>query len=305
MVIYMYTVDYLKTFSDRLDLPADSRAPLLRDYETLLAAPGAADELKAAEDKLFAGEEWKPLVPHMDRLAESSGLHRHVVDFLFLMAASEQLRANYKEAGLPDALFWDTIADLKFKLIECHDVYAIWGTFVAFWHPWFYTMRRFKLGRLQYEPIEFKNDKPVTLGGYTVNPGDTVYNMHIPSCGSLNRAVRIESYKKAYEFYKDKLGGKPMVFVCHSWLLYPVNREILPATLNMVDFIDDFNIIESEEIDDFYDKWRVFGADYEKPNEELPENTTQRRCFKKWLMEGKKTGEGRGIFLYDGENFIK
>ena len=166
-------------------------------------------------------------------------------------------------------------------------------------------MRRFKLGRLQYEAIPFKNGTPVTLGGYTVQPGDTVYNMHIPSCGPLNREVRFASYKKAYEFYKKDLGGKPMVFVCHSWLLYPGNREILPETLNMVDFLNDFYIYESQADDVFHDKWRVFGKDFEKPDSELPEDTTQRRCFKRWLLAGKKTGSGAGIFLYDGENFIR
>jgi len=65
-------------------------------------------------------------------------------------------------ADLTDELFWDTIADLKFKLIECHDVYGIWGTFVASWYPWFYTMHRFKLGRLQYEAVHFSGDTPVT-----------------------------------------------------------------------------------------------------------------------------------------------
>lgn len=301
----MYTTDYLQTFIDTLALPEESRAPLRADYETLLAAPGALDELRAAEALLFGGADWEAIVPHMDRLHACSGLHRHVVDFMFLMAASERLRADYKAAGLPDALFWDTIADLKFKLIECHDVYGIWGTFVAFWHPWFYTMRRFKLGRLQYEAIPFKNDAPVTLGGYTVQPGDTVYNMHIPSCGPLTREARFASYKQAYDFYKKDLGGKPMAFVCHSWLLYPKNREILPATLNMVDFINDFHIYKWEEDDVFHDKWRVFGRDFEKPDSALPEDTTQRRCFKKWLLDGKKTGSGQGIFLYDGERFIK
>lgn len=309
----MYTLDYLNCFIENLDLPEASRASLRENCEMLVTTPGAIDELVSAETLLFKdygidgayGAEWKPIVPHMDALSERTGLHRHVVDFLFLALASERLRENYRAAGLTDELFWDTIADLKFKLIECHDVYGIWGTFVASWYPWFYTMHRFKLGRLQYEAVHFSGDTPVTVGGYTVKPGDTVYNMHIPSCGSLNRAVRIESYKKAYEFYKKDLDGKPMVFHCHSWLLFPKNREILPETLNMVDFIGDFYIYDSEEYDVFHDKWRVFAKDFEKPNSELPEDTTQRRCFKKWLLDGKKTGAGAGIFIYNGEEFTK
>ena len=98
----MYTTDYLQTFIDTLALPEESRAPLRADYETLLAAPGTLDELRAAEALLFGGADWEAIVPHMDRLHACSGLHRHVVDFLFLMAASERLRADYKAAGLPD-----------------------------------------------------------------------------------------------------------------------------------------------------------------------------------------------------------
>lgn len=303
----MYTMDYLNVFIDKLDLPADSREPLRRDYAVLLAAPGAVETMEEARVKMLADADWwKELIPYMDRLSAASGLHRHVVDFLFMMSASEQMREDYRTAGLSDALFWETIADLKFKLIECHTVYGIWGTFVAFWHPWFFQLRRFKLGRLQYEAITYEGKEPVTIGDYTVQPGDTVYNMHIPSCGPFPKEARIDSYKQAYDFFrKDLKEGEPMVFVCHSWLLFPKNREILPAHLNIVDFIDDFRILEAKESEDFGDKWRVFGADFQKPDAELPEDTTMRRCFKKWLLEGKKTGEGMGVFLYDGEKFIK
>ncbi|MBQ1985989.1 MAG: DUF5596 domain-containing protein [Clostridia bacterium] len=302
----MYTMDYLNLFIDTLQLPEDSCEPLRRDYTVLLNTEGAVEELETARVKMLQDANWwKELVPYMDKVSEMTGLHRHVVDFLFLMASSEQMREDYKAAGLSDELFWETIADLKYKLIECHTVYGIWGMFVAFWHAWFFQLRRFKLGRLQYEPYTYEGEEPVTIGDYTVNPGDTVYNMHIPSCGPFPREARIDSYKQAYEFFKKDLNGKPMVFVCHSWLLFLGNREILPASLNMVDFINDFRIIESNEVDDFGDKWRVFGADFQKPDAELPEDTTMRRCFKKWLLDGKKTGEGFGVFVYDGENFIK
>lgn len=302
----MYKAEYLDLFIEKLQLPEESREPLRRGYKMLLGIPGAVEELETARRKMIADESWaKSIVPHMNHLTEVSGLHRHVIDFLFMMSASEQMREDYRTAGLSDELFWDTIADLKYKLIECHNVYGIWGMFVAFWHSWFFQLRRFKLGRMQYESYIYSGDEPVTIGDYTVNPGDTVYNLHIPSCGPFPKDVRIDSYKKAYEFYKHELGGKPMIFMCESWLLYPKNREILPAHLNMVDFLNDFKIVRVEETEEFGDKWRVFGADFEKPNEELPENTTMQRCFKKWLLAGNKTGEGIGVFVYDGEKFIK
>ena len=109
----MYTLDYLNCFIENLDLPEASRASLRENCETLVTTPGAIDELVSAETLLFKdygidgayGAEWKPIVPHMDALSERTGLHRHVVDFLFLALASERLRENYRAAGLTDELF--------------------------------------------------------------------------------------------------------------------------------------------------------------------------------------------------------
>lgn len=106
----MYTLDYLNCFIENLDLPEASRASLRENCETLVTTPGAIDELVSAETLLFKdygidgayGAEWKPIVPHMDALSERTGLHRHVVDFLFLALASERLRENYRAAGLTD-----------------------------------------------------------------------------------------------------------------------------------------------------------------------------------------------------------
>ena len=63
----------------------------------------------------------------MDALSSGQGCTATWWISCSLALASERLRENYRAAGLTDELFWDTIADLKFKLIECHDVYGIWG----------------------------------------------------------------------------------------------------------------------------------------------------------------------------------
>lgn len=291
--------NYLEVFMYNLDLPEESREDLRNNYKMFCDNEEAVKLQKQAEGMMFDGADWRSeLVPYMDIISEKTGLHRYVVDFLFMVMASEELRCRYEEAGLPESLFWDTIADLKYKLLECYNVYGIWGTFVAHWHPRFYRMGRFKLGRMQYEVESYKGPE-MTLGPYTIKPGDKAFNFHIPSCGPMGRDLRMDSYKKAYEFYKME---GPMIFICHSWLLYPLNKEILPEGSNVADFIDDFCIYEWEETD-FSDRWRVFGADAMKADEDLPEDTTMRRCFKKWLLDGKRTGVGAGVFIYDGVNF--
>ena len=301
----MYTTAYLTYFMDMLDFPEESRAPLVSDFEKLLAADGVRPLLEQAGEALFGGKEWRDsIAPLLKEAGEKSGVHTYTVDLLFLSAESEKLLANYKAAGVSEEIFWNSMADIKYKLLECRTVYGIWGTFVAWWHPWFFTMKRFALGRLQFEAVPFWGKEPVTVAGHTVHPGDTVINMHIPSAGPLTKDLRVDAYKRAYKFYEKERIGDLLVFACESWLLYPPYREILSPTSNIVSFMDDFHIFKEEETE-FYDNWRVFGADFEKPAAELPENTSMQRAFKKWLLAGGKCGGGEGLFLYDGERFMK
>lgn len=301
----MYTAGYLSFFMDTLDFPEESRAPLTAELEKLLAAEGVHPLLEQAGDALFGDKEWREdIAPLLQEASKKSSVHTHTVDLLFLIAESEKLRENYKTAGVSEEIFWNTMADLKYKLLECYNVYGIWGTFVAWWHPWFFTMKRFALGRLQFEAVPFWGKEPVTVAGHTVNPGDTVINMHIPSAGPLKKEYRVDAYKRAYAFYEKEQTDGLLVFACESWLLYPPYREILSPTSNIVSFMDDFHIFKVDQYE-FYDNWRVFGADHNKPAAELPEDTSMRRGFKRWLMADKKCGGGEGLFLYDGERFMK
>lgn len=300
----MYGNEYFQLFMKTENFPAESRAPLSEAFAKLTAAKDCGPLLQTAEDALFGGKEWREAIaPPLKEVSEQTGIHPYTVDLLFLVAESERLRADYKAAGLDEAIFWNSMADLLYKLVECHDVYGIWGTFVAWWHPWFYTRKRFAFGRLQFEAVPFEGSAPVTVGGHTIRPGDTVYNMHIPSAGPLTKESRLDAYRRAYEFYR-KADGEWLCFVCESWLLFPAYREILSPTSNIVSFMDDFHIY-FEEKSEFYDSWRVFGKDFEKPFAELPEDTSMRRAFKKYLLAGGGAGAGYGLFFFNGKEFIK
>lgn len=300
----MYGSKYFQHFMEAEHFPAESRGPLTDAFQKLNAAAECAPLLQTAQDALFGGKDWQEAIaPPLKAVSEKTDIPSYTVDMLFLIAQSERLLADYRAAGMDESVFWNSMADLLYKLNECREVYGVWGTFVAHWHPWFYTMRRFAFGRLQFEAVPFAGKEPVTVGGHTVRPGDTVYNMHIPSAGPLTKESRLDAYRRAYDFYK-KEDGAWLAFVCSSWLLYPPYREILPPTSNVVSFMDDFHIYASEP-HEFYDNWRVFGRDFEKPFAELPEDTSMRRAFKKYLLAGGGAGSGLGIFFYNGKEFIK
>ena len=143
--------------------------------------------------------------------------------------------------------------------------------------------------------------------GKVFKAGDKYINMHIPSRGiPLTDEVRLASYKAAYPHFAHLFEDGIVIFGCSSWLLYPRHREFLPAGMNLLKFMGDFEMVTGKETpDDFHDRWRVFGRYTNLPDDQLPKDTSLRRAYAEWLQAGNPTGRGFGIFAFDGEKMVK
>lgn len=237
--------------------------------------------------------------------AEKYGVHEYTLDLVFLMSCSELLLRRFRAKGISDEIFWESMNDLRYKLLECMECEHVVGTFVAGWFQGFYEVDRFALGRFQFEERDFPRDF-TTSAGFKIKKGDVCVNFHIPSSGvPLSDEVRFDAYKKAYDFFKRCRKDNNIYFICSSWLLYPRHREFLPETLNIRRFMDDFEIFDSAEHESFGDDWRVFGHYTELPLEEWPEDTTLRKAYKQWLTSGNPTGHGCGVIVFDGEKILR
>lgn len=296
---------YITMFMDKLDLPLEARETFLALDGMMEARPAVKETLETLSARFMAAPgSLGETLSRLDALAGELQTAPYTLHYYFLMGSAEALQARYKEAGLPETLFWHTIADLKYKLLECQKVYGLWGTFVAGWYPGFYDMSRFALGRLQFEWIGFPLEQ-YEKHGVTIRQGDRVLNMHIPSCGPLTEAARMDAYKQAYRFF----GGTPgtlLPMVCDSWLLYPGQREFLPEDSHILAFLKDFDILEKRDMDkeSFGDLWRIFGSAYTRPVGGLPADTTLQRVYKERLLSGKPVGTAFGVFLFDGEKIM-
>ena len=243
------------------------------------------------------------LVPELDALADAAETNIFSIHMLFLIYGAEHLKALYRQKNIPEDIYWDTCQDLRYKLLECRQVKGIWGTVTIRWFEGFYRMERFALGRMQYGIAAFPVDE-FTKAGVTVYKGDVCHDMHIPSSGPLTWEKRLDSYKKAYAFFQDELHGQPLVITCHSWLLYPDNAQIFPQGSNLLNFMEDFTILERCDFEGFPEACRVFGRDWNGPLNELPDETSLQRNIIRWLKQGRPMGSGFGVLLFDGEKIL-
>ncbi len=280
-----------KEIMEKIDFPAEAI-----DY--LLTAENEYDsERIAAAAKDFCYENCTVNEAFDKIKAMNTGVSEYTEQLIFFINAANPLLERYKKAGIDEEIFWASMHDLKWKLEECHQVYGIWGTFVGVWFPDFYHLKRFALGRLQFERAKFKCEEYTGKEIHLKN-GDAVYNVHIPSSGKLDMDSVVQSMKKAYEFYHET--GN-MAIVCSSWLLDPDIREAFPENSNIKKFGDCFDIIMKREDDTFKDAWRIFSKNYNGNPLELPKETTLQKNVAKWLEKGIKTGEGYGVTVFDGE----
>lgn len=300
----MKNYDHALLVMERHDYPAEAREVIIRAEEKILANEKAN---KIYENMYRAywvkKQNFDKFYNKADELAELINEHKYTVYFVLLLNCTKPLLAKYKKENISDEIYWDSILDLKSKLLECKENYDIWGTFVEHWFQGFFKMNRFALGRLQFENTDFCCDM-YENHGVKIFDSEYVVGMHIPSHqGPLTYEARLDSYRKAHAFFKDKFkDSRYGLFCCHSWLLYPDNQNILPEKSNISDFLRDFEPLEITWTYDFGDQWRVFGVkNNRKPIDELPQDTSMQRAYVEWFKKGKKPGTAYGIVIYDSE----
>jgi len=240
--------------------------------------------------------EHEPVFSQIEDLSKTTGINKYTLDLLYLIALTPHLKKLYEQNDISLDIYDSSVCDLKWKAKECKAVYGVWGTFVGWWTIGFFKLRRFGIGRLQFNLKKFS--KAMNSGVLSFNEGDIYIDVHIPSSGALNYDECQESYKLAAEFFKDYFKGKPIVFGCHSWLLSPDNYQILPADSNVLKFMKDYTILEEEKDPTNNNLWRIFNRfDLPQNLQDLPQNSSLQRAFVKWLSSGNTINVAFGVII--------
>ena len=277
----------------------DDAAHLLAAYDTVVSNPEAKQQFEGAIATYEANIDcdFGALTAQCKKAARLVGVHNHTTDFLLFACLSKHLRELYALRGVDQAIWHDSMLDLKYKLEECKQVRGVRGMFVAFWMPGWFKMTRFALGRLQFEVVDFGRE--YQKDGIVLGKESKVLNMHIPRSGQpLSPALYEDSFARAKAFFAEQMpqdqcpDGK-IPFVCHSWLLYPRMTEFVPKSSNVRKFMEEFEILSWDDSDG-ESLWCLFDTAERNPDR-LPTNTSLRRAFVERLKSGGRVGWGYGI----------
>lgn len=243
------------------------------------------------------------IMAELSALADKYGYNNKSFYMLLLTYSLPFLKEKYDRAGYGEDMYFEISKDLKYKLDECKTVHGVLGVMLLYWHKNIFSLKIFSLGRFQYHEDPFFADS-YTYGDFTVKGGDSVCRFHIPSSGPMTREMRMDSYKRAFEFFGKKK-GEYLVITCNSWLLDPQLENVYPKDSNLYDFLQDFDLIERvEPTQVFSNCWRVFGVDYKGSTQNLRSDTSLQKNFIKWLDEGNSVGGGKGVIIFDGEKIV-
>ncbi len=291
---------YLQNFLNEYPYEEADKEVYLSAYDKIMQNAEANAKFFALIDGHERGErvgtEHRSIV---EEVAKCVGVPPCTAEMLTVFCLSREAEKRMLARGVEKEIIHDTFYDFFLKNWETKYMCGVAGTVFWDWHCRFLDGKIYALGRLQFEITEFNADR-YEKDGRTVRRGDRVLSIHIPRVNApfdpLSCSASIE---RARRFFAKKFGFCDLPFVCSSWLLYPLNKQILPPTSNIVQFTDRFDILYVIDYPD--DKTPVyaflFGVGGGVALSDLPRYSSLQRAYVEHLQKGGHTGYGYGVFF--------
>ena len=242
------------------------------------------------DDRVF---DHGPVFENLHGLQEVTGIHPYTIDILYLLCLLPGLEEQYGREGIPARFFHGFVENLKQAACNCQKIHGVWGTDIAWWLIDFFKLKLFSIGRLQFKRRKLRK----AMGGYA--EGSYYIDVHIPGGAPLTPALCAASYAEAAAFFRARYGMEHILFGCHSWLLSPELRTILPENSNILAFARDYTILQTN-IDPTSNAvsfiFHVSGVPADL--ETLPEETSLQKALKTHLQGGKTINTAFGILEY-------
>lgn len=196
-----------------------------------------------------------------------------------MLRCALKAKTEYDRLGISEQIYVDTMAAFSRFVREHQESYGCYGFDRGSWTPRQVSCRLFRIGQLEYE--------------MTTLDGVGAVSLHIPTDVDLRPEVLRPSVQEGLaEFYRlfPEYAGKKVW--CHSWLMSPQLKELLPEISNILRFQELFDIEPVGIPGNDVLLW-VF-KNPRLPREEYPENTSLQRKLKHFFLNGGQFLEGKG-----------
>lgn len=208
----------------------------------------------------------------------------------FYLEWAVKLKEQYDAIGIPEQVFWDGMKDLAIWAEDYYAKHGVPGFAEWGWVATTLSLKIFRLGRLQFEPMEL--DAAIVCNGHTYPEGTMVLNVHIPAGQPLDVAQVRAAMDYAPVFFDTYFRKTFTLFHCHSWLLSPQLKELLPEESRILQFQNLFSVCQVDQ--ERQAEERVFGFAADDPAT-YPEETSLQKKMKAAILAGKSFGMGCGI----------
>lgn len=285
--IFKADLPALQSLSEELGYPEAVISPMQRAAASLPASL-PVDALTRSDSAEGA---WKQVTEFVPNWQEDDGMALLAAT----TAAACLTRRRYRELGIEDRIFLNTMKCIPRFLYESRELYGRWVYDRGFW-TWRQTgCLLFHLGTLEFEYRKLEDIEPVPEG---LRVGDPVISVHIPSDAHLNREALDDSYRRAEKFFSAGTINPwseqpPRAILCESWLLAPTLDLLLPETSGIRIFSSYYTRYHEQTDSNAFYRW-LYQLPSSVPYRDLPERTSLQRSLKKHLLSGGHMGMARG-----------
>lgn len=251
-----------------------------KETEELLLAEKQVEkkEIEAEVRRLTEPEEWEGARIRLKELLEPD--EKGIKMLCCMLKAAAYTLEEYKRQGMTEEIFTETMKCFT-RFTQEHKVsFGCFGFDRDFWTGRQLSMQLFRLGALEYEKLEEKGKRTVSV--------------HIPSDAALTEEELDQSFHMAADFFRrfdSRYAEVP--YTCHSWLLSPALCHLLPKDSRILAFQRRFELQQVDEESNSALEWVYKRKDI--PTKDLPENTSLQRKMKEYLLSGKNVGDGYGV----------
>ncbi len=215
-------------------------------------------------------------------ISENKDCHgKNLIMFLYFC---EELYEKYKALGIPDDIFYMTIGDFAVSVKRWFKMTGNIGLQSAEWMSNHFSMRLFKLGRLQF----CMEGSYIDIPQKGIKKGDNMIDIHIPDTGeSLAMSDCIRDFKRSEEFFANFFPDyKYQYYMCFSWLLDDVLKSFLKEGSNILQFQKLFEVVHAREQDSIIHFMFKYGFKNREEIRECPASSDFARKVKEYALSG-------------------